>query len=228
MKNSSQPVARLLWQNENGKQELLLRIEDVVTIGRGDMNTIVVDSPRVSRNHARIEYNGDSFSIRDLSSSNGTFVNGQRMEYLPCELKNGDLIFLERFPIRFEIIHEVQKEADAFALPTVPLAGRTREVLKPRLVVIAGPETGREIVVGDNGMTIGRVSQSTAWEVHLNDRAVSRPHARLERNAMNYILIDLGSANGTTVNERLIIAPIILNDGDIISMGDTKLIFSLK
>ena len=77
MTKSNQPIARLLWQTENGQQELLLHPEDVVTIGRGDANTIVINSARVSRNHARIEWKGDSFTIRDMSSSNGTFVNGQ-------------------------------------------------------------------------------------------------------------------------------------------------------
>jgi len=92
----NQPIARLLWRTDTGNQELLIGQDDVVTIGRGDMNTIVIDSPRVSRNHARIEWGGDAFTVLDLRSSNGTYVNGQRLEYLPYRLNNGDYIFLER------------------------------------------------------------------------------------------------------------------------------------
>lgn len=225
--NSNPPIARLLWNTENGKQELLLRKEDVVTIGRGDLNTIMLDSPRVSRNHARIEWLGDTFSIRDLSSSNGTFVNGQRIEYLPCSLKNGDLIFLERFPMRFEIIEEASDVDDIFALPTVPLTGKTREILRPQLTIVSGLETGRKIIITSKAITIGRESPTATWDVILKDKAVSRPHVKIEYNEGEFLVIDLGSANGTMVNEELVIAPVTLKKGDIVGIGDTKLEFQM-
>jgi pSer/pThr/pTyr-binding forkhead associated (FHA) protein len=49
------------------------------TIGRSAGCEVVVDDEKVSRSHALLEKVGDSWCIRDLSSSNGTFVNGTRI-----------------------------------------------------------------------------------------------------------------------------------------------------
>jgi pSer/pThr/pTyr-binding forkhead associated (FHA) protein len=228
MTTSNQPIARLLWQIENGQQELMLRQEDVVTIGRGEGNIIVFSSARISRNHARIEWNGDGFVVRDMSSSNGTFVNGQRVEYMPLALRDGDLIMLERIPMRFEEIRPNRAEQDINSLPTVPKGQTVKGILKPRLVVTDGPEIGREIIIDDDELTIGRDSQTATWKIRLIDNTVSRPHAKIENRKGIYSLIDLGSANGTTINDFLVIVPVTLNDGDIIGLGASKLTFKIQ
>lgn len=51
-----------------------------VQIGRDPTNDIVVDSPVVSRQHARIEPSGDDYIIHDAGATNGLFVNGKRVE----------------------------------------------------------------------------------------------------------------------------------------------------
>lgn len=59
-------------------------------IGRKPDCDIVLDDRSVSRNHARFEQTQDAYSITDLGSSNGTFVNGQRIQ--KAILKPGDQI----------------------------------------------------------------------------------------------------------------------------------------
>jgi pSer/pThr/pTyr-binding forkhead associated (FHA) protein len=228
MTSSNQPIARLLWQVENGQQELMLRQEDVVTIGRGDGNIIVLSSARISRNHARIEWNGDDFAIRDMSSSNGTFVNGQRVEYMPLALRDGDLIMLERIPMHFEKIIPNRAEKDINSLPAVPKVEFVAGINKSRLIVSDGPEIGREIIIDDDELTIGRDSQNATWKIRLKDNTVSRPHAKIENRKGSYSLIDLGSANGTTINDLFVILPVTLNDGDIIGLGASKLTFKIQ
>jgi pSer/pThr/pTyr-binding forkhead associated (FHA) protein len=227
MAKRTQSVARLLWLTESGQQELLLHPEDSVSIGRGDANTIVINSARVSRNHARIEWKDDGFFIRDLSSSNGTFVNGQRIEYMPWGLQDGDLIMLERVPIHFEEISLPRAEQYINTLPTVPMAKQGEEIRKPRLVISQGNEVGQEITIDDDELIIGRESGNATWKVRIKDNTVSRPHARIERNKGVYTLIDLGSANGTTLNDNFVIAPVPLKDGDTIGIGSTRLVFRL-
>ncbi|MFN2137981.1 MAG: FHA domain-containing protein [Candidatus Promineifilaceae bacterium] len=51
-----------------------------VTIGRDPANDVVLDSPSISRYHAQIERVGQRYRVRDLRSSNGTFVNDERIE----------------------------------------------------------------------------------------------------------------------------------------------------
>jgi EAL domain-containing protein (putative c-di-GMP-specific phosphodiesterase class I) len=62
------------------------------TIGRIDTADLQIDSTRVSREHAVIVREGDAYRIRDLGSTNGTFVNGERIEETP--LHEGDLVVI--------------------------------------------------------------------------------------------------------------------------------------
>mgnify|MGYP001766040044 CR=1 FL=1 len=230
MNDQSHPIAKLLWHSENGDQGLDLFKGEVITIGRGDGNTIILNSARISRNHARIEWSMDNFSVRDMNSSNGTYVNGQRIEHLPCALNDGDLIMLERIPIQFKVIKAAIPlfEQDASTLPTVPKIKQGVEVVRPRLVLNEEADFRQDISLSGEEITIGRECPSANWHVQLKDSAVSRPHARITLNQGQYSITDLGSANGTTVNNVPVYAPVILREGDLIEIGATKLTFHLK
>ncbi len=66
--------------------------EPVVNIGRRLDNTLVIDDPRVSRNHAQLRAIKGRFVLFDLNSTGGTFVNGQRANQ--TVLYPGDVISL--------------------------------------------------------------------------------------------------------------------------------------
>lgn len=63
-----------------GPQAITFADQTEVQIGRDPENDVVVDAPMVSRFHASIERVGKRFRLRDLNSSNGTFVNGEQVE----------------------------------------------------------------------------------------------------------------------------------------------------
>jgi hypothetical protein len=67
--------------------------KDVLTLGREAGNDLVVEDPQISRRHARLTRQGNSYLLEDLGSTNGTFVNGSRVT-TPVLLANGDLIGL--------------------------------------------------------------------------------------------------------------------------------------
>ncbi len=50
---------------------------DLITIGRDQQNDIVITHPLASRRHATLEHDEHGYLVRDLTSTNGTFVNGQ-------------------------------------------------------------------------------------------------------------------------------------------------------
>lgn len=67
--------------------------KDVVTLGRDITNDIVINDPEVSRHHLRFTRGADGYTIEDLGSTNGTFINGQRVS-APRPLNNGDMLGL--------------------------------------------------------------------------------------------------------------------------------------
>jgi pSer/pThr/pTyr-binding forkhead associated (FHA) protein len=85
----SYPMASLIVQN--GTQPVRYElVGDIVMIGRGPLNDIVIDNPVVSTQHAMLLKVGDAYWLKDLDSTNGTHVNGLFFTY--GELKDGDTI----------------------------------------------------------------------------------------------------------------------------------------
>lgn len=72
-----------------------------LTIGRLPESDIVIDSPAVSRVHARLEWSDGSWQLEDLGSTNGTFVEGRRVEG-QVMLAPGALVQFASFPYRFD------------------------------------------------------------------------------------------------------------------------------
>ena len=72
-------VARLVLVAE-GKETSFPLARDTYTLGRHRNNDIVISDPKVSSFHARIDRSAEGFTLVDLKSRNGTFLNGKRIE----------------------------------------------------------------------------------------------------------------------------------------------------
>lgn len=103
--DGAQPASEVGWQliSPTGKTHSLNT--DLVKVGRARESHIWLDSEKISREHAELKLAGDILAVGDLGSTNGTFVNGQRLEAdQPHLLKTGDEI---RFGDRsFEVQQE--------------------------------------------------------------------------------------------------------------------------
>jgi hypothetical protein len=99
-----------------------------------------------------------------------------------------------------------------------PVAGGPASAGTARLVVesVPGHERGMEYDV-EQGATLGRGDV----EIHLEDPFASTRHARLVRQGGVVVLEDLGSTNGTYLNEELLDGPRPLHPGDRIRIGDS-------
>ncbi|MEM9865491.1 MAG: GGDEF domain-containing protein, partial [Myxococcota bacterium] len=89
------------------------------------------------------------------------------------------------------------------------------------LVVIYGEDLGRRIPLGDEPVVIGR---SSSCSVQIDQESVSRNHCRIARGPSSFVVRDLGSTNGTYVNDELT-DTVDLRDGDQIKIGRTILKF---
>jgi hypothetical protein len=67
--------------------------QDTIALGRRDDNDVVIDDPQISRRHASLSWEEDTFVLRDLGSANGTFLNAARITE-PHALREGDAIGL--------------------------------------------------------------------------------------------------------------------------------------
>ena len=79
-----------------------------LAIGRDSANDIVIDHPLASRRHARLEYDPNGYAVRDLDSTNGTLVNGDRVEGQRF-LHNQDSIWIADTEIIFNDPEATQK-----------------------------------------------------------------------------------------------------------------------
>lgn len=89
------------------------------------------------------------------------------------------------------------------------------------LVVIRGGRLGTQVRLGDAPVTIGRSMEA---DFQISAANVSRYHCLVQRHADGYWLEDLGSTNGTYVNNEAVTAT-LLRDGDHLAIGQTILKF---
>jgi pSer/pThr/pTyr-binding forkhead associated (FHA) protein len=120
----------------------------ILTLGRDSANDIIIDHPLASRRHARLEHDESGYFVRDLESTNGTYVNGDRIEGAHM-LRNQDKVWVAdteivfndpeatvKGPLPLEILKRVRAAEETLRLDSrakeVYLAGKT---LDPPLTV---------------------------------------------------------------------------------------------
>jgi pSer/pThr/pTyr-binding forkhead associated (FHA) protein len=94
-------------ETQNGpkeRQRLELSHLGSYSIGRGTDSEMQIADKAVSRQHCRVDYDGEFYWLVDCSSHNGTSVNGQRIA--KCMLYDGDIIGLGHTRIRFSAPRE--------------------------------------------------------------------------------------------------------------------------
>lgn len=94
-----------------------------------------------------------------------------------------------------------------------------------RLVIDSGVDSGMVYPLTEEITTLGRSPSNT---IQIIDRKVSRFHSEIQRMDNQYILKDLGSKNGTYINDQLITEPYILQNNDKIRIGDTIMYFEME
>jgi len=82
-------------------------------------------------------------------------------------------------------------------------------------------EASVEVVLDGSRVTVGRAGA----DIELSDGSVSRLHAVFERLSAAWVVHDLGSTNGTTVNGVRTVGGRVIRDGDVICFGSTTITF---
>ncbi|MCK5691133.1 FHA domain-containing protein, partial [Myxococcota bacterium] len=93
---------RLTITDKNGKAVVRQMEKDDITIGRRADNDIVLQKHSVSKKHARITKVGTTFRVVDNGSTNGTTINGERING-PYTLQPGDKIYIGNFIFEIDV-----------------------------------------------------------------------------------------------------------------------------
>ncbi len=187
-----------------------------LTLGRDTDNDIVLPSISCSRHHASITVSNQDVYITDLDSSNGVFLDDQRIK-APAPLTIHNIIRIGEYRIFLE--RTAQKHGFDSTIHTT--------ILKPekahaKLVISSGAHAGYELLLFDPICCIGRTDEN---DITLPDASVSRHHARLKlQDNVSYLLSDLASFNGTWVNGKRLkkLGTRVVYHGDTLQFGNVE------
>jgi len=200
-----------------------------ITIGRGESNDIIIQDERISRSHARFEFNAEGeVHVVDTGSTNGISVNGVKVAQ--AVITPRDVVQIGGSQVQFE-------------QSSVRIAGRTgigikiksdqtvMEITHPKAtqefskdcIVVHTPEKTWEIPLDDTvkELSIGRDKNN---DVVINHPSVSRSHARIVRDHQTFKLKDANSSNGLYVGGKKL-DEVILKSGVTVELGETSIIF---
>jgi adenylate cyclase len=107
----------------DGTHSFELRAGTPLVVGRAPNSDIPIIDPTISRRHAEVESNDSMVVVRDLGSSNGTFVNGTRVD--SAGIRDGDVVTFGKVAFRLQQSAVTQPPA---ARPTPPGATVIRQV----------------------------------------------------------------------------------------------------
>ena len=209
-------AAWLLAQKGNQAGQSFVLRDQTTTIGRSDESSIRLDDAEVSLNHALITKGEEGFQLYDTGSSSGTRLNEQKLTGV--SLQDGSTISIGSSELEFSVV-----EGGAPLSPGATLL-LNRQERRGTLLVRSGPAAGQSFPL-DQDLVVGREPGPTGAAI--DDPAISRRHMLVRNTPEGFLVYDLGSANGTTVDgTNLLGQP--LSEGDIIQMGSTVLQFGMS
>lgn len=170
----------------------------LLTFGRADDNDLKLDSHLVSRHHGRIMMAGGKWYIEDLGSTNGLIYNDANIRRK--ELGDGDFIRIDD------------------GVETV-----TNGVL---FVFSSAASTSKWYQLPISGMQSISIGRDNRCNIHLPHISVSKHHAMITLEGGRYYITDTGSANGLFVNGSRVWNKVQLHEKDVITITNSKLIFT--
>lgn len=116
------------------------------------------------------------------------------------------------------------RSGETSIIPAVEAEALRRRGADSRRFALVSTDTGRSFPLDKDVVTVGRFDDN---DVVVADPGASRYHARLRRQGATYMLVDLGSTNSTLVNGTAV-SRRRLADGDVLTVGTTKLTFQAR
>jgi pSer/pThr/pTyr-binding forkhead associated (FHA) protein len=217
--------------------------KDSITMGRQEDNTVVIDNLAVSGYHAKIDKLGGEYILTDMQSTNGTFVNEQKV--VSHKLAHGDNIVIGKHVILFVATEKekIEGEGKDKKLPldkTMLLdTAKQRELLAKQKVA---PSTAKIPVkvgvisfIDDSGLgeielskKLTKIGKAETSEIRLSGLLMGATAATISRRPSGYAISFAGGMTKLKVNGSVVKDSIPLNDFDTIELGSYKFQFYQK
>lgn len=181
---------------KDNRQSACWVTEKLCCIGSASDNQLIIDDASVNPLHAKIFAEDDKYVLKDNNSTSGCFINGQRItqkEILPGDiLRFGNIELIVLDPRK---LHEQENSSQSAPW---------------RLVSDSSWLPGKTfIIMPDRAVIIGRTEQC---DITIPGTHLSRRHTELRIQDNQLVIKDLGSANGTFLNDKRITEATAQND----------------
>ncbi|MCY7370607.1 MAG: FHA domain-containing protein [Polaromonas sp.] len=191
--------------------------KDRTSLGRRPYNDLVIDNLAVSGEHAVLQMSGNQFYLEDLSSTNGTFVNGRAVK--KHLMQDNDVVEIGRYKIKYA--NDGMPEDQDRTLVATPGSAERRAMAAAAnaparsgaaaIKVLSGAAAGREVALVKVVTTIGKPGVAVA---------------AITRRSQGYVIAHVEGEirpvlNGTAVGAD----PLLLASGDRLELAGTRMQF---
>jgi pSer/pThr/pTyr-binding forkhead associated (FHA) protein len=200
-----------------------------VSVGRLPQNDVVIDNLSVSRRHAVITRASNGYTLSDLGSKNGTFLNGKPVE--KAELSHGDTITIGKYQIVFQIPCGEEDSVDSLDQTVIIPNFRqkqNKDKFNIRFPVPDGspPKIYRrsnhdEFVLDRERTVIGKGKES---DIQLSGIFAPKVKIEITRQGSDYVMQKIEgrkkvNVNGEEMDEK------VLEEEDLIAIGSEEFVF---
>ena len=187
-----------------------------LSIGRTTDNEIILQNSSVSRKHAILYIDHDMVFIQDLGS-----VNGVQVDDIPVQgsvqVTEQSQVKIGTFKLFIEYVSPAESERGGFQTAVVH-----PNQAHGKIVVINGPQAGKEFYLFEPITSIGRTEENDITLAHIS---VSRHHSRLKlEDNGSYVVTDPNSSNGTFVRSNRVVQGMRAWHGDQVRFGQIECI----
>jgi pSer/pThr/pTyr-binding forkhead associated (FHA) protein len=223
-------IALTVFHDQSGDTRHIRFDQEEVVVGRAQGCDVCLDHEAVSLVHFRLAKKGGKLFAIDARATNGTFVDGQRLEsaqgvavVVGAQVAAGPYTVV----IADERDQGFLQDTAAFARHMIkdsldlPSGGWDK---RAHLRVVQGPGLGQVCAVPRNGRPV-IVGRDLDCDLHLPDADVSRRHLELRLSATRASVRDLGSANGIRLAGERVAGEIVIASGARLALGRTEIVF---
>jgi len=210
-----------------------------ISIGRGKECDISIDNTAISRQHISLSLNSGIYFVSDLGSTNGSFVNGKKID-TDEPVSETDTILFGKFTLSpadpmdsaSRVAASVSTDMMSIDDETIFVTGKKQPAptpqfkakgAGPRLAVIKGSASPKELSLA--GTSSVKIGNDPSCDLVVPGWFVAKAQAYIIKRDNAYLLVPQKSWIGTYVNDSKISAEQTLRSGDIITIKGASLRF---